>query len=245
MDPSSISSAQVYEESAMPAPSTPWRDAVYSVIDLELTGLDPSVHEIVSFATVTVAGGRIRLDDARYRLVRPRRMPDADTIRIHGLRESDLAEAPPLDRVLDDLLDALSGRVLVAHTAPIEESFLRAALDPRGVRLRNQVIDTARMGAELRRLRRQPPPTQERRAGSAETSPGLSRLARSLGLPVHRPHTADGDALTTAQVFIALATHLDRLRPQTVGTLERISISRGERTPRSLLSRILGRLTSS
>ena len=38
--------------------------------------------------------GKVSLDDARYELVRPRRMPDADTIRIHGLRESDLVEAP-------------------------------------------------------------------------------------------------------------------------------------------------------
>jgi DNA polymerase-3 subunit epsilon len=229
----------------MPKRSTPWREAVYSVVDLELTGLDPSVHEIVSFATFTVAGGRIRLDDARYHLVRPRRMPDADTIRIHGLRESDLAEAPPLDRVLDDLMDALSGRALVAHAAPIEESFLRAALDPRGVRLRSPVIDTARMAAELQRQGRRPSLGQERVGGSAESSPGLSRLARSLGLPVHRPHTADGDALTTAQVFIALATHLDRLSPQTVGSLERISRPQRERPSfRRVLRRLRTRLIS-
>jgi hypothetical protein len=27
-----------------------------------------------------------------------------------------------------------------------------------------------------------------------------------MGLPSHRPHVAEGDALTTAQVFLALAT---------------------------------------
>ena len=47
----------------------------------------------------------------------------------------------------------------------------------------------------------------------------LTALARSLGLPVHRPHHALGDALTTAQVFIALATLLDGYGPQTVRTL--------------------------
>jgi DNA polymerase III subunit epsilon len=29
-----------------------------------------------------------------------------------------------------------------------------------------------------------------------------------LGLPLHRPHEASGDALTTAQAFVALATLL-------------------------------------
>jgi len=57
----------------------------------------------------------------------------------------------------------------------------------------------------------------ERGVPSAAAS--LSELARSLGLPVHRPHHALGDALSTAQVFIALATHLDEFAPQTVRSL--------------------------
>ena len=67
----------------------------------------------------------------------------------------------------------------------------------------------------------------------------LSDLARVAGLPVHRPHHADGDALTTAQAFIALATHLEAFETQTVGSLERIS---GRERPTSPVSRLLGRL---
>jgi DNA polymerase-3 subunit epsilon len=204
-----------YREASLPPPSTPWREATYSVIDFETTGLDPSTDEIVSFATVTVAGGRVRLDDARYELVRPRRMPDWDTIRIHGLREVDLEEAPPLAERIDDLLEALTGRALVAHVAAVERGFLEAALATVGEKLKNPVLDTAALDRELRRLRHGP---------AAPTDPvGLSELARSLGLPVHRPHHADGDALTTAQAFIALATHLDSFHPQTLGSLVRVS----------------------
>jgi len=47
----------------------------------------------------------------------------------------------------------------------------------------------------------------------------VSELARSFGLPAHRPHHALGDALITAQVFIALAAHLDEFAPQTVRSL--------------------------
>jgi DNA polymerase-3 subunit epsilon len=233
-------SARAYRDTPFPSGETPWREAEFSVVDLELTGLDPSQDEIVSFATVTVAGGRIRLDDARYGIVRPRRMPDADTIRIHGLRESDLAGAPPLDQALETLLEAFTGRVLVAHAAAVETGFLGAALEERALRLRNPVIDTANLGVELHRLQREPPPGEdgEPAAGFAVSSPGLSDLARSLGLPVHRPHQADGDALTTAQAFLALATHLDRIETMTVGALVRRS-----RTPRDRVSlrSLLGR----
>jgi DNA polymerase III subunit epsilon len=236
---------RAYRDTPFPPDNTPWREAEFAVVDLELTGLDPAVHEIVSFATVTVAQGRVRLEDARYRIVRPSRMPDPDSIRIHGLRESDLAQAPPLDEALSDLLEALTGRVLVAHVAAVDTGFLRAAFEARGLGLQNPIVDTAELALEMRRLQRLPP---VRRDGdpstrSAVSSPGLSDLARSLGLPVHRPHHADGDALTTAQVFLALATHLDRIELMTVGALERLSRTPRERVSlRSLLGRFgLGR----
>lgn len=236
---------RAYRDQRLPPGQTPWREAEFSVIDLELTGLDPSVHEIVSFACVTVARGRVRLDDAHYGMVRPHRMPDPNTIRIHGLREEDLAGAPPLDQALEEILDAIKGRVLVAHVAAIDTGFLRAVLEDRGLRLRNPIVDTASLGSELRRLRREPAlrPDGDESVRTAISSPGLSDLARSLGLPVHRPHNADGDALTTAQVFIALATHLDALKPMTVGALERLSRSERDRVSlRSIVGRFgLGR----
>jgi len=207
--------ANEYLEAPFPERSTPWRELELTVIDLETTGLDPSTNEIVSFATVTVRHGKVSLADARYELVRPRRMPGEDTSRIHGLREADLIEAPPLEDRLEGLLDALAGRILVAHVAAIEQGFLKAALAESGLRLRNQFVDTAQLHRELSRLRRE---------HSSERAPiGLSELARSLGLPVHRRHTADGDALTTAQAFIALATHLDAFDAQTAGSLVRAS----------------------
>jgi DNA polymerase III epsilon subunit-like protein len=108
------------------------------------------------------------------------------------------------------------------------------------VSLRNPIVDTALLAVELSRLERrpQPAPGDELPRGAAFSSPGLADLARSLGLPVHRPHHADGDALTTAQAFLALATHLDGVPPLTVGTLVRLSRAPRDRvTLRTLLGR--------
>ena len=201
------------------------------MVDIETTGLDPDADEIISFAALQIERGRLRLDDALYELVRPRRMPDRDTILIHGLREAELVDARPLAESLDGLLEALTGRVMVAHVASIEQRFLGAAFAENGMSLINPVVDTAALAAELFRLRE-----------GASTAPlGLTSLAQTLGLPVHRPHEADGDALTTAQVFLALATHLDRFSPQTVGSLERLRL--GGRMPlRQALLRLPRRL---
>ncbi len=206
-----VTSAAVtaYTRTPPPGPKVPWRAAEFCVIDLETTGLDPAVDEMVSFAALQITDGRLRLNDARYEHIRPQRMPDAQAIRIHGLRRSDLAAAPALSEVLDGLLEALTGRALVAHVAAVERGFLGAALHPYGLRLVNPIVDTAALASELFRRRGQQLPD----------SIGLTPLAQALGLPVHRPHHADGDALTTAQVFLALATHLDGLERQTVGSL--------------------------
>jgi DNA polymerase-3 subunit epsilon len=201
-----------YAATPPPAPSTPWREADFCVIDLETTGLDPATDEIISFAALHIARGRLRLDDARYQLIRPRRMPDRETTLIHGLRSRDLVEAPTITEALGGLLEALTGRAMVAHVAPIEEAFLGAALRDIDIRLINPIVDTAALAAELFRLRGQALPE----------SLGLGPLAHTLGLPVHRPHEADGDALTTAQVFLAVAAHLDAFAPQTVGSMEHL-----------------------
>ncbi len=209
-DPDAAASIlDAYMETPMPDPATPWREADLCVVDLETTGLDPATDEIIAFATVPVSEGRVRLRAAHHRLVRPARMPGAETIRIHGLRSEDLAGAPALTEVLDELLDALTGRALVAHVAAVERSFLGPPLRGAGAELRNPVIDTAVLAAELLARGRRPPPDRI----------GLSSLARHLGLPVHSRHTADGDALTTAQAFLALATQLDAFGPQTIGSL--------------------------
>jgi len=145
----------------------------------------------------------------------------------------DLADAPTLSEALDGLLDALTGRVLVAHVASVERRFLAAALAREGLRLANPIVDTAQLAAVVLRRRGTPvPPAID-----------LSRLAHILGLPAHRPHTADGDALTTGQVFLALVSELDASCPQTVGSLLRHGTRSRLPAARPALRRAVGRLT--
>ncbi len=216
--------AAAYRNAPRVARATPWRDAAYCVVDLELTGLDPRRDEIVAWATVPIDGGRVVLSGAAEGRVRPSRESPPDTVRVHGLRRADLADAPDLEAAVDALLTVLTGRVLVAHCAFVEKAFLRAALRRRGVRLRDPVLDTDVLG-RLRLAAGRPPV-----AGQLS----LQRLADLLGLPSHRPHEASGDALTTAQVFTALATKLDQTGPETVGTLAAAPYRLGLTTPTTL-----------
>jgi DNA polymerase-3 subunit epsilon len=201
--------ARAYAKARLPRRDTPWREARYCVVDLELSGLDPRVHEIVSFCAIPVDHGVLQLAGAVHGLARPTRPLPEEAIRIHGIRAVDLADAPPIEEAVRAILPAMSGRILVAHHASIERAFLGRALRRAGARMRGPVIDTA----VLARL------WIAERDGTVPGRMTLGGLATACGLPAHSPHTAVGDTLTTAQLFIATATQLDAVRPESVQSL--------------------------
>jgi DNA polymerase III subunit epsilon len=205
--------ARAYRAAKSPSGRTPWRQAAYTVVDLETTGLDPRRDEIVSFASIPIEGGRVIVGGARATFIRPVRMPPPETIRIHGLRPIDLASAPSLQEALEVIVESLTGRVLVAHAAWVEKGFLAQALKGAGLRLSNPVLDTSVLARHV---------LGEPGHGDTKAMP-LSDTTRRLGLPVHSPHIAEGDALTTAQLFLVLAARLDLIAPQTVASLARRS----------------------
>jgi DNA polymerase-3 subunit epsilon len=198
-----------YRSTRAPSARTPWRQASFCAIDLELTGLDPSRDEIVSFAAVPIEDGRVQLGASVHGRVRPTGAIGEAAIRVHGLRYADLADAPALEEALDPLLATMAGRVPVVHVAAIERGFLAPALRRNGLRLHRAMVDTSVLG----RL------WLHERDGHGPRRLPLGELASALRLPIHHPHDALGDALTTAQAFIALASHLDALRPQSVRSL--------------------------
>lgn len=185
----------------LPVPSldTAWRAAEFCVLDLETTGLDLRRDEIVAYGAAIVTGGRIPCGRTAYGLVRPDRAMSVPALTVHGLRPADLAGAPTIDEAVGEIIGLLSNRVLVAHAAWVERAFLNRALRPRGVALGRAVLDTAALLRACRLADLDP-----------EREPDLETVSRELGLPVHTPHHALGDAFTTAQLFLALATRLER-----------------------------------
>ena len=95
---------------------------------------------------------------------------------------------------------------MVAHAAWVERTFLQAPLRPHGRAPARTLIDTTMLWRLLCIDRGRPDPGYTH----------LGTLAAELGLPAHRAHHALGDALTTAQVFLALATHLEAFGRRTV-----------------------------
>jgi len=196
----------------------PWREAEFCVLDLETTGLDLSRDQIVSYGAAIIAQARIPCGRVAYGEVRPGRPSSVAALRVHKLRTADLSGAPPLEEAVEHIVGLLANRVLVAHAAWVEQAFLDRALRAGGRRLGRAVLDTA---ALLRAC--------GLAGADAGREPALEAAARGLGLPVHTPHHALGDAFTTAEVFLVLATRLERSgpgaahRPLTVRDLRALS----------------------
>ena len=203
-----VGAAAAFAQAGRPADNTPWLDAEWCAVDLELTGLDPRRSEIIAVGVVPIVEGRIVLGSSRYALARSKQRPERAAVLIHKLRHADVAGAPPLDEAIELVLDALTGRVPVFHTAVVERTFLSPQFSRRRVRL-PAAADTEVLG----RL------WLGQRDGEPPAGVSLARLARELGQRAEPPHHALGDALTTAQAFIALAGHLDAVEPQTIGSL--------------------------
>jgi DNA polymerase-3 subunit epsilon len=209
--------AAAFAGEARPAASAPWREAGWCAVDLEMTGLNPRSDEIMAIGAVPIDGGRIQLGGGRYTLVHASKRSQVGAVLVHKLRLADVADAPSLDQAIDLLLGVLAGRVPVFHTAAIETAFLERQFTRRHVRL-PAAADTEALGCRW---------LAHRDGTGPAHGISLGGLAGALGQPAETPHHALGDALTTAKLFISLASLLDTVAPQTVGSL----ISAGAEEP--------------
>ena len=174
-----------------------WRSIDYCAIDVETTGLNLKEDEVISLGATQIHKGRISVENNFYREVRPHRSPSIPSVHIHGLRGIDLESIASIESVIPEFVAQVGGRVLIAHAAWVEYGFLKRHI--RGLTFSKQMIDTAALARALGYA-----------SGVNGHEPSLEFLARRIHLPVYAPHNALGDALTTAVVFLALATELER-----------------------------------
>lgn len=206
-----------YYGAGMVGAQTPLSDVPFVAMDFETTGLNPQRHAIVSIGLVPFTLARIQLPRGRHWLVQPQLPLLQRSVTFHRITDSDLKQAPDLSDILDDLLQALAGRVVVVHHRAIERSFLDAALRVRlGTGIEFPVVDTMAIEAELHRDR--PPSLWKRLLGHKPESIRLADSRSRYNLPYYPPHHALMDALASAELLQAQIA--DRYSPQTpIGAL--------------------------
>ncbi|HEY6596132.1 MAG TPA: DEDD exonuclease domain-containing protein [Asanoa sp.] len=183
--------------------ATDLRDTTFVVLDLETTGGAPDGGGITEIGAVRVRGGEEQGVFAT--LVNPGvPLPPFITV-LTGITQAMLIPAPPIEQVLPGLLEFLRGAVFVAHNAPYDSGFLRAACAKHGYTWpAPRILDTAALARRV--LIREEVPNRR-----------LSTLAAYLGaahLPTHR---ALDDAKATVDVLHALIGRLGGFKINTIG----------------------------
>jgi DNA polymerase III subunit epsilon len=175
----------------------------YTVFDTETTGLDPSAgDEIVSVGAVRVVNGRLLEQEVFEQLVDPRRPMSPEASKITGIENAMLESQPTLDKVLPAFHAFCEDTVLVAHNAAFDMRFLHLKEAATGVRFTQPVLDTLLLSAVIH---------------PDLAAHGLEAIAERMGVnPIGR-HTAVGDAIMTAEVFLRMVPLLAEQGIRTLG----------------------------
>ncbi|MDG4753349.1 DEDD exonuclease domain-containing protein [Micromonospora sp. WMMD718] len=184
-------------------PALPLYATTFVVVDLETTGGAPDGGGITEIGAVKVRGGEEL--GVLATLVNPGvPIPPFITV-LTGITQAMLLPAPPIEQVLPSFLEFVSDAVLVAHNAPYDVGFLKAACAKHGYRWPNpRVLDTAALARRV--LTRDEVPN--RKLGT------LAAYFRTATQPTHR---ALDDAKATVDVLHGLIGRLGGHRVGTVG----------------------------
>lgn len=195
--------AQPGQESALD--ERPLAELAFTVFDTETTGLSPSEgDQIIAIGAVRILNGRLLQQESFDRLVRPSRPVRREAQAVHGISTDMLAHQPPLLEVLPAFHRFAEDTVLVGHNAAFDMRLLQLAEAATGVAFDQPVLDTLLLSALLH-------------PGHADAEHRLEAIAMRLGVPVVGRHTALGDALLTAEVFLRLMPLLAERGIRTLG----------------------------
>ncbi|MBB5353234.1 DNA polymerase-3 subunit epsilon [Haloferula luteola] len=184
--------------------NTPFSELSFLVLDAETTGFNLSTDRLLSVAAMPVRHGRAEAGGLRSWLFHQPDVAITAATRIHTILPSDSVGGTPERQVLQELLPAATGALIVGHHIGFDIGMLNAAMRRHfHTPLRNRTLDTALLSMRVL--------DAFRRTGySNQRPPGLDEVCAHLGLSIWERHTADGDTFATAQIFLLLCARLRR-----------------------------------
>jgi DNA polymerase-3 subunit epsilon len=165
-------------------------DLTYTVFDMETTGLRPSDgDEILSIGAIRILNCRVLREERFEQLVDPLRTIPWESVQIHGIHPEMVIGQPTIEKVLPRFQKFVENTILVAHNAAFDMRFLQLKEEQTSVRILNPVLDTLLLSAVVH---------------PSHSNHDLEAIAQRLGVRILGRHTAMGDALSTAELFLKM-----------------------------------------
>ena len=170
-------------------------------LDCETTGLNPRSDDIIAIGAVRIAGNRILTSQRLELLVRPSRTLPPESIRVHRLRQQDVAHGlEPVD-AMHQLLHFIGPRPLVGYYLAFDVAMINRCLKATlGITLPQEKIEISALYYDWRF--RQLPPYQQH--DQADIDLRFATIMKELNLPTREAHNALNDAVMAALAFIKL-----------------------------------------
>ncbi|MDA8136339.1 MAG: exonuclease domain-containing protein [Desulfobacteraceae bacterium] len=170
--------------------NTDLKNITYTVFDTETTGLNPDGgDEIISLAAVRIVNNRIVYQDIFEELVDPKRDIPMESYRIHGINYEMVTGKKDIRTIMPAFKDYAAETVLLGHNIAFDMKMFKVKEKQTGISLMNPVLDTLLLSAVLH-------PVHARH--------DMESIAERLGVNIIGRHTALGDAIATAEIFLKL-----------------------------------------
>jgi DNA polymerase-3 subunit epsilon len=180
-------------------------DNEWVALDCETTGLNVRRDQIIAIGAVRIVGNRLLTSQRLELLVRPERALDADSVRVHGLRERDVAQGMQPEPAMRQLLEFIGSRPLVGYYLEFDVAMLnREIWRMLGVRLPQRKIEVSAMYYDFKN--RQLPAHE--RGGNIDLR--FATMMNDLQLPLRDAHNALNDAVMAGLAFLKLQRLLRR-----------------------------------
>jgi DNA polymerase-3 subunit epsilon len=195
-----------YEQASIFELGTRLSEVTFVVVDLETTGGSPKDNAITEIGAVKVRGGAV-LGEFQTLVDPGCEIPPYISV-LTGITSMMVAAAPRIGAVLPSFLEFARGAVLVAHNAPFDLGFLKAACAENGIAWPAAAsVDTAVLARRL--LNRDEVPNCK-----------LATLAPYFRASTEPCHRALADARATVDVLHGL---FERLGPLGITSLEELT----------------------